>query len=41
MSPLEKIREDLEEIKSEVESIGEKLKTLAYEGKWHMGTKNP
>ena len=37
MSSPEKIREDVEEIKSELGSVGEKLKTLANEGYLHVG----
>ena len=37
MSSPEKIREDLEEIKSELGSVGEKLKNLANEGNLHVG----
>ena len=36
MSSPKKIREDLEEIKSELGNMGEKLKTLANEGNMHM-----
>ena len=36
MSSPEKIREDLEEIKSELGNMGEKLKTLANEVNMHM-----
>ena len=36
MSSPEKIREDLEEIKSELGNMGEKLKTLANEGNMHV-----
>ena len=38
MSSPEKIREDLEEIKSELGGMGENLKTSANEGNWHMGS---
>ena len=36
MSSPEKIREDLEEIKSELGGMGERLKTSANEGNWHI-----
>ena len=36
MSSPEKIREDLEEIKSELGDMGERLKTSANEGNWHI-----
>ena len=38
MSSPEKLREDLEEIKSELGSMGEKLKTLANEGNFYLGS---
>jgi len=38
MSSPEKIREDPEEIKSELGSMGEKLKTLANESNLHVGS---
>ena len=40
MSSPEKIREDLEQIKSELGNMGEKLKTSANEGNMHMGSIN-
>ena len=38
MSSPGKIREDLEEIKSELGGMGEKLTTSANEGNWHKGS---
>ena len=38
MSSPEKIRDDLEDIKSELGSMGEKLKTSANEGNLPMGS---
>ena len=38
MSSREKIRDDLEDIKSELRSMGEKLRTSANEGNLPMGS---
>ena len=38
MSSPEKIREDLDNIKSELGGMGEKLTISANEGNWHMGS---
>ena len=38
MSSPEKIRDDLEDIKSELERMGEKLRTLANEGNLPIGS---
>ena len=38
MSSLEKIREDLKAIKSELGRTGEKLQTSANKGNWHIGS---